>query len=265
MAAWDLFARIAAQPLANILGSRTSTSAPLYRSISQAAPDVMANQARGFVDAGYRRLQVKVGGESKEDVERLVAVRACVPPDVILYADANGAWFLDEAMRFVDATRNQDYYLEQPCISLADNAAVSQHCHKPMVLDEGISIPADLLAAHQLGIISGVTLKLARVGGITNTRLLRDMATALGLKVTIEDTGGSAINTAATAHLMCSTSVRHQAHTVDFMNWVTVSNATGMPPVRDGRLNLPDGPGLGVTAEPKSLGPPVAEYGIFLG
>ena len=93
---------------------------------------------------------------------------------------------------------------------------------------------------------------MSRLGGLTKTRLLRDVAVSLGLKVTIEDTGGSTINTAITAHMMASTPASHRAHTVDFMNWVTVQNAEGMPQTRDGMLVMPDGIGCGVTPSPPS-------------
>jgi len=257
MAAWDLAARVMKYPLSDLLGGADGESVPLYRSIGQADPDAMARKAKDYVTRGYRRLQVKVGADPLEDVERLKAVRAAVPDDVPLYADANGGWLLEDGLRFVDHTRDIDYWLEQPCMSYADNHTIARRCGKPMVLDEGLVTLDDLLRAHQDGVISGATLKIARIGGIGPTRLMRDVAVSLGLKVTIEDTGGSTINTAATAHMMLSTPKTHRAHTVDFMNWVTVQNATGMPATVDGMLFGPPGPGLGVTVDMAALGAPV--------
>jgi len=259
MAAWDLSARLAGRSMADVLGGIERHSVLLYRSISQAEPDTMAAGAVTYVEQGYRRLQVKVGADPLEDIERIRAVRAAVPADVPLYADANGGWLAQDALRFAERTRDLDYWMEQPCMSLAENATVARHCTKPMVLDEGICSLEDLLAAYRAGWLTGVTLKIARVGGITKTRLLRDVAVSLGLKVTIEDTGGSTIDTAATAHLMCSTPACHVVHTVDFMNWVTVQNASGMPQTGDGKLFLPDGPGLGITVDEAALGAPYIE------
>jgi len=250
MAAWDLAARVMKYPLSDLLGGADGESVPLYRSIGQADPDAMARKAKDYVTRGYRRLQVKVGADPLEDVERLKAVRAAVPDDVPLYADANGGWLLEDGLRFVDHTRDIDYWLEQPCMSYADNHTIARRCGKPMVLDEGLVTLDDLLRAHQDGVISGATLKIARIGGIGPTRLMRDVAVSLGLKVTIEDTGGSTINTAATAHMMLSTPKTHRAHTVDFMNWVTVQNATGMPATAKGMLFGPSGPGLGISVDP---------------
>ena len=261
MAAWDLAARCAELPLASLLGGCATRSVPLYRSISQATPDEMATIAKGYVEHGYRRLQVKVGQDPLEDIERLAAVRAAVPSSVTLYADANGGWLIDEAQRFLLGVKALDFWLEQPCMSLADNRTIGRHCPHPLVLDESITGLNSLIESHNTGMISGITLKIARLGGIGPTRLLRDIAVKLGLRVTVEDTGGSTINTAATAHVMASTPTRYIAHTVDFMNWVTVQNATGMPPCSDGMLHLPEGPGLGISVDETLLGAPFTRAG----
>ena len=74
------------------------------------------------------------------------------------------------------------------------------------------------------------------------------------------DTGGSDIDTAAMAHLSLSTPEALRIHTVDFNAWVTVGNATGMPPAEGGRLRAPGGPGLGVEVELVELGEP---FGVW--
>ena len=78
MAVYDLAAQAAGVSLCAYLGGRYGTAVDLYRSVSQAAPDVMARSAAAYVAAGYRRIQVKVGADPAEDVERVHAVRAAV-------------------------------------------------------------------------------------------------------------------------------------------------------------------------------------------
>ncbi len=158
MAAWDLAARRATTPLVAFLGGEASRSIPLYRSISQAAPDQMADSARKYLEQGYRRLQVKVGLDPLEDIERLRAVRAAVPATVTLYADANGGWLVEDAQRFLRGVGDLDFWLEQPCMTLAENRVVARTCPHPFVLDESITGLAPLLDAHSEGMISGVTL-----------------------------------------------------------------------------------------------------------
>ena len=260
MAAWDLAARLTGASLTCLLGGREGSTVRLYRAVSHASPDAMAAKAAYFVDQGYRRLQVKVGAEPMEDIERIRAVRAAVPDDVPLYADANGAWSLEEAMRFIDAVPDLDCWIEQPCMAYADNLQIARHCAKPMIFDEGIVTLQDLLTAYRDGAVSGVSLKTGRIGGVGPTRLLRDLAAALGLKVTVEDIGGSTISTAATALMIVSMPERARGHTVDFMNWVTVANAEGMPQIRNGMLVAPEGSGLGVTVDADQFGAPVDEF-----
>ncbi|MDX6630857.1 MAG: cis-L-3-hydroxyproline dehydratase [Gaiellales bacterium] len=260
MAIHDLAAQAAGVPLCTYLGGRYGATVDLYRSVSQDTPDAMARAAAAYVAAGYRRIQVKVGGDPSQDVERVHAVRGAVPPDVVLFCDANGAWTTGQARAFLRATLDLEITLEQPCMSYADCRTVRPHCPHPLVLDECIdSLPA-LLAAHRDGVADGVTIKIARVGGVGPAALLRDVAVELGLPVTVEDTGGSDIDTAAMAHLSLSTPEELRVHTVDFNAWVTVGNATGMPPAKGGRLRAPEGPGLGVEVQLDVLGEPFGAW-----
>jgi L-alanine-DL-glutamate epimerase-like enolase superfamily enzyme len=79
----------------------------------------------------------------------------------------------------------------------------------------------------------------------------------MGLAVTVEDTGGAEIDTAAMAHMSLSTPESARLHTVDFHNWVTVSNATGLPPCKDGKMAAPTAPGLGVVSLESRFGKPI--------
>jgi L-alanine-DL-glutamate epimerase-like enolase superfamily enzyme len=88
-------------------------------------------------------------------------------------------------------------------------------------------------------------------------RITKITVVELGLAVAVEDTGGAEIDTAAVAHMSLSTPERARLHTVDFHNWVTVSNASGLPPCKDGRMAAPTAPGLGVTPLEREFGAPI--------
>jgi L-alanine-DL-glutamate epimerase-like enolase superfamily enzyme len=260
MAVYDLAAQAAGVPLCAYLGGRHGSAVELYRAVSQGTPAAMAEGAAAYVAAGYRRIQVKVGADPQADVERVHAVRAAVPGDVVLFCDANGAWTTGQARAFLRATRELEITVEQPCMSYHDCRALRAACPHPLVLDECIdSLPA-LLAAHRDGVADGVTIKIARVGGVGPAALLRDVAVNLGLPVTVEDTGGSDIDTAAMAHLSLSTPEELRIHTVDFNAWVTVGNAIGMPPAAAGQLSPPEGAGLGLDVRLDLLGEP---FGVW--
>jgi L-alanine-DL-glutamate epimerase-like enolase superfamily enzyme len=259
MAACDLAARLAGVSLAEALGGRDGETVELYRAVISESPAAMAERARGYARDGYRRIQVKVGADPLEDAERLRAVHDAVGASAALICDANGGWTSAAALRFLQATRDLDYMLEQPCASLAECALVRARCERPLALDESVEDLDSLLAARQLAGCDAVTIKLARVGGVTRAALLRDVACELGLLVTVEDTGGSDIATAAMAHVSLSTPAARRVHTVDFNAWVTVSNARGMPAPHAGSLGVPPGPGLGVTVTEHELGEPFSQ------
>ncbi len=261
MACWDIAAKAAGQPLAERLGGRYGQSVDLYRSISQMAPEAMAERGRKYAAEGYRRLQVKVGLDPDTDVERIEAVREAIGSDIVLFADANGGWSTHQARRFLRATRHLDYYMEQPCFTYQECRALRGDCDRPLVLDESIDSLSALLQAHADSAVDGITIKIARVGGITRAARIRDVAVEMGLAVTVEDTGGAEIDTAAMIHLSLSTPAEQRLHTVDFNNWVTKPNGTGIPTPVDGTISIGDGPGLGIDILEGELGQAFAKFG----
>ncbi len=259
MAVWDLAARFLSLPLVDLLGGRFGSTVELYRAlpIGESAPT--AELARAYVAEGYRRLQVKVGDDPDADADRVSAVRAAIGGGVALYADANGGWTVRDARRFLHRLDDDALVIEQPCASIEECASLRPSCPWPLVLDESIDSLEALIRARQLGVADGVTIKIARVGGITPARLVRDAAVALRVHVTVEDTGGAEIDTAAIVHLALSTPERFRVHSYPFHELGSVSNADGMPRAENGRLACPTGAGLGVEPRLDVLGEPFFE------
>src|SRR5207253_995566 len=144
------------RPLCEALGGRFGDTVDLYRSVPPLAPDAAAQLARRHVADGYRRLQVKVGGDPVTDAARLAAVCDAAGAGVVLFADANGGWTSSAAIRFAGAAAGIDHVLEQPCATLAECRVVRRRCPVPMVLDESIDSLDALLAAARQGIADGV-------------------------------------------------------------------------------------------------------------
>ena len=256
MACWDASARASGQPLCDALGGRFGERVDLYRSIAPAAPDAMAEAARGYVRAGYRRLQVKVGGDPLADAQSLAAVHEAVGSDVTLFADANAGFSTGRALTFLRETSGFEFTFEQPCATVDECALVRRHCDHPLVLDEAVVSVAAVAALARDRICDGITIKISRVGGVTRAAQIRDLAVELGLDVTVEDTGGADIDTAAMLHLSLSTPESARLHTVDFCNWVTVSNGSGVPAAANGGMEVPAGAGLGIDVREDALGAP---------
>lgn len=259
IACWDASARAVQRPLCDALGGRHGETVPLYDVVTISSVDDAVSLARELLADGYRRMQVKVGTAPEADAERLSAVRDAVGGEIVLFADANGGFTTGEARRFLRATRDLEYTLEQPCRTYAECASVRAVCDRPLVLDESIVTLDDLLRAHRDGVADGITIKLQRVGGITRAVLIRDVAVELGVDVTVEDAGGASLATAAVVHVGLGTPARHRVHTCDFHTWVSVDNGRGLPARHAGAQAPPAGPGLGVEVDVDALGDPVLD------
>ena len=131
----------------------------------------------------------------------------------------------------------------------------------PFVLDESIDGIDMLLRGHADLAMDVVNIKIAKFGGLTRARQARDLCATLGVAMTIEDTWGGDIVTAAIAHLAHSTPPRHLFTATDFNSYVTVRIAANAPRRMQGRMAAPTAPGLGVTPHSEVLGEPVLVFG----
>ncbi len=260
VACWDVLGQVSGLPLCTLLGGRYGEDFGLYRAISQASPAEMAARVAGYRAEGYRRFQLKVGGDPDTDVERIRAAAAELEPGDVLIADANTGWLMHDAARVVRAVRDVDVYIEQPCLSYVECLSVRRRTDHPFVLDESIDSLDALIRAHADDAMDVVNLKIGKLGGLTRTRQLRDLCVQLGVAMTIEDSWGGDIVTAAIAHLAHSTPPELRFTATDFNSYVTVSIADGAPERKEGRLAAPAGPGLGVTPRRDALGDPVGVW-----
>src|SRR5205085_3331949 len=236
VACWDLLGKGAGLPVCVLLGGRYGDDFLLYRAISQEAPEAMAARVAGYRAEGYRRFQLKVGGDPADDIARIRAVADKLQPGDRLVADANTGWLMHDAMRVVRGVGDVDVYIEQPCLSYEECLSVRRHCGHPFVLDESIDSIDVLLRGHADGAMDVVNLKISKLGGLTKTKQARDLCVSLGIAMTLEDSWGGDIVTAAIAHLAHSTPSELRFTATDFNSYVTVSTAQGAPSRVDGRM-----------------------------
>jgi L-alanine-DL-glutamate epimerase-like enolase superfamily enzyme len=262
VACWDIVGQAAGLPVCHLLGGRFGDDMPLYRAISQRPPREMAENVAGYKREGYGRFQLKVGGRADEDIERIRAVRAILDPADKLVADANTGWLMHDAVRVANAVRDLDVYLEQPCASYEQCLSVRRLTPLPFVLDEVIDSIDMLLRAAADHACDVVNLKISKLGGLTKARQARDLCVSLGFGMTLEDTWGGDIVTAAIAHLAHSTPPENLFTTTDFNSYVTRSIADGAPRRQNGRLAAPTRPGLGLAPKFDVLGDPVLTFRV---
>jgi len=253
IACWDLLGQAAQLPVASLLGGRYGADFILYRAISQESPDAMAAKVAGYRAEGYRRFQLKVGGDPDVDVARIRAVRSVLEPADALVADANTGWLPHQAARVVRAVRDVDVYIEQPCATYEECLSVRRRTDHPFVLDETIDGMGILLRAAGDLAMDVVNIKISKFGGLTRARQARDLCVSLGIAMTIEDSWGGDVTTAAIAHLAHSTPPELLFTSTDFNSYVTVSTAEGAPQRRNGRMAASSAPGLGVAPRAEFL------------
>ncbi len=259
IACWDILGQASGLPVATLLGGRYGEDFVLYRAISQESPDEMAAKVAGYRAEGYRRFQLKVGGDPDVDVERIRAVRAVLAPGEVLIADANTGWLPHQAARVVRAVRDVDVYIEQPCATYEECLSIRRRTDHPFVLDETIDGLGILLRAAGDLAMDVVNIKIGKLGGLTRARQARDLLASLGIAMTIEDSWGGDVATAAIAHLAHSTPTELLFTSTDFNSYVTVSTATGAPQRKNGRMAASTRPGLGITPRPEVLGAPAVD------
>ena len=118
-----------------------------------------------------------------------------------------------------------------------------------------------LLRGHADRAMDAVNIKISKLGGLTKARRARDLCVEMGLALTVEDSWGGDIVTAAIAHLAHSTAQANRFTATDFNSYVTTSIATGAPHRKDGRMAASEEPGLGIQPRLEVLGEAIANYG----
>lgn len=261
MACWDLLGKASGQSVSRLLGGKDGEAVQLYRAISQDTPEGMAENVEAHRRDGYRRFQLKVGSDVESDIARIHAVSEVLQPGDVLVADANTGWLVHEAARIVRGVRDVDVYIEQPCATYEECLTIRRRTDHPFVLDENIEGLGSLLRAHADGAMDVVNIKISKFGGLTRARQARDLCVQLGVAMTLEDTWGGDIVTAAIAHLAHSTPEEFRFTSTDFNSYVTVDFADGAPRRSGGFMKASDAPGLGIEPRLEVLGDPVLEIG----
>ncbi len=259
IACWDILGKTTGLPVCVLMGGRFGESVRLYRAISQELPEQMAANVAKYRAEGYTRFQLKVGGDPDLDIERIRQVRAILLPTDRMVADANTGWTQHEAMRVVRAVRDLDVYIEQPCLTYEECLSVRRHTDHPFVLDENVDGIDMLLRAKADLAMDVVNLKISKLGGLTKTKQVRDLCVSMGIAMTLEDSWGGDITTAAIAHLAHSTPEQYRFTSTDFNSYVTVSTATGAPLRENGFMKAGAEPGLGIAPRFDVIGPRVVD------
>ena len=262
VACWDIAGKAAGRPVADLLGGDTGEPVVVQSSIPTGTPDEMIESIERARAAGYRVHSPKVGSGVAEDVARIRAIGGYLPPTDSVTFDANRAWTPDEAIRVMSQTADVDGYFEQPCETYEENLQVRRVSRQPIILDETIVTYADMLRTVSDRACEAIGLKLNRVGGLTKARRIRDLCVAAGLRMNIEETGGSALADTGAVHLAQATPASHRRATWLCHDMLTIDPVVGGARNQRGVTSIPNAPGLGAAPDLDVLGDPVAVYRV---
>ncbi len=233
----DLQGKLTGLPVYRLLGLRRD-GPPTSWTIWLGDPDDMARRAEAAARRGFRRLKLKLGGRDGLDLERVRAVRAAT--DLPLQADVNEYWSLDEALELLPQLDLQ--YCEQP-LAAGDPSGpeLKRRSPIPIYVDEDCHTLADVARCAERA--HGVTIKLAKSGGIREAVRMVHAARALGLGVMLGCMVESGLGIAAAAQL---------ASLCDYVdldgNLLLAEDPWPGVEFADGIQRPADRPGLGVAA-----------------
>jgi L-alanine-DL-glutamate epimerase-like enolase superfamily enzyme len=262
MACWDLLGRATGLPLRDLLGGGCREQLPVYLGIGIGTPERMREACERARATGYRRVQLKVGSDVPTDIARIEACLEVLTGFEKVIVDANGFWSQHDAVRVVAALDDRDIFFEQPCATMEQCAAVRRRSSRPFILDESIDGLDDILRARQSDAADALMLKFSRFGGITPIRRARDLCQQLGFAMTVEDSAGGDIVSAAMAQIAATIPDGLLINGSLIGRMVEERLATDWSPLDGGGFgSLPPGPGLGITVDESRLGAPVMTFG----
>jgi o-succinylbenzoate synthase len=247
----DLAAKLAAVPLWEMLGGDAARPVRCNATLVAGPPTAVAADATRWAERGFSTFKLKVGLPG--DVGQVDTVRDAVGPEARIRVDANGVWTPQDAvLRLTAMERHGIELAEQPAADLEDLAAVRNQTAIPIAADESVSSAADARRAAELGACQLATVKLAKVGGIAPARAIADQ-----LPVFLSSALDGPVGIAAAAHLAQvlrpGTPWANLAQGLATQLLFADSIASVECEIRDGRLHLPEGPGLGVEIDEAAL------------
>ena len=261
-AALDLLAKERNISVAALLNERPQSSVAVNATIAVERDDEAADEARAARKAGFTCVKLKAGiaGSMEEECRRVAAVRRALGPDVQLRIDANGAWSVEQAIATIKALDEfRLEFVEQPVAAsdLEGLRRVRQAVRTAIASDESITSLDAARRVLELEAVQFLVVKPMVVGGLRPAMEIADVARQAGVATVITTTIDAGVGTAAALHLAAA--LPEDAPACGLATGVLLAGDIVREPlpVREGRMTLPRGSGLGVELDATML----AQYG----
>jgi L-alanine-DL-glutamate epimerase-like enolase superfamily enzyme len=251
IAVWDIVGKALNRPVCEVLGVFSERlrvyAAGGYYEEGKGIKELV-KEMESYVSEGFRAVKMKIGGESMDvDVERVRAVREAVGPKIDLMIDANNRWTAPEAIRFGRLVeRYNPFWFEEPVE--ADDfegcAEIKRKLTIPIAAGENEFTrwgARDLLAANAVDVLQCDTVL---AGGISEGRKIANLASAHHIQVSPHGDPHMAV------HLLASLP---NALIMETYPAVESQYNLALPlfPVKDGYIEVPKKPGLGIDPDPE--------------
>ena len=256
IALWDLFGKALGQPIHKLLGGMGRTEVAAYASSINWLDDATAEAEVGrALAAGFREIKVKLGNPVSDAIARARLIRR-LAPDAALYVDANWAYDVDDALAVGRVLADLGYVFFEEPIAPHDRAGYARLARAlPIRLAAGES---DFVAAEALQLMADRSIGLiqpdvARSGGITETWRIAELAAAHHTSYAPHVGWSGAICVAASLQLAAAAETFKTFECMVYEN--PLRDSLGRPTVgegkllKDGRLPVPTGPGLGIDVD----------------
>jgi L-alanine-DL-glutamate epimerase-like enolase superfamily enzyme len=241
LALWDRAGRRAQLPVAALLTDDAATHVPVNATLSSLDRAGAAEEAARAVREGFQCLKLKVG--VGDDAGRVAATRAAAGPQVALRLDANGAWGVEEAIAAIEALSPAGLELvEEPTHGLQAMREVRDGVAVRVSIDE----TAGELGALTAGVADAVCLKISRCGGIAGLLAAAALVRATGAEVYLASTLDGPLGVAAALHAAAALASRGPVPHCGLSTLGLFAEIENPLPAKDGAIELPDAPGLGV-------------------
>ncbi len=251
IAIWDIIGKALERPVCEVLGVFSERlrvyAAGGYYEEGKGIKELV-KEMEGYVSEGFRAVKMKIGGEPMDmDVARVRAVREAVGPNIDLMIDANNRWTAPDAIRFgMMVEKYNPFWFEEPVEpdDFAGCAEVKRKLSIPVAAGENEFTrwgARDLLTANAVDVLQCDTVLS---GGISEGRKIAALASAQHLTVSPHGDPHMA------AHLLASLP---NALIMETYPAVESQYNLALPlfPVKDGYIEVPKKPGLGIDPDPE--------------
>lgn len=251
IAIYDLYGQLYKAPLYKLLGGfRKEITTDITISVNE--PDEMVRDSMDAIKRGYSTLKIKVGKDSKKDMERMKAIRQAVGYDINLRIDANQGWKPKEAvnvLRKMEDEGLQIEFVEQPVIAhdIEGLKFVTDNVSIPVLADESIFSPMDALNVLKTRAADLINIKLMKTGGIYNALKICSLAEIYGVECMVGCMLEAKVSVTAAVHLACAKSIITK---IDLDGPVLCKEdpINGGAVFNESRITLSDNIGLGITS-----------------